>query len=948
MSVPPAIHALVERFSEQREAYTSGNYNETQLRREFLDPFFKALGWDIDNEQGYAEAYKDVIHEEKLKVGSWTKAPDYSFRVGGARKFFVEAKRPSIDIKGTVSAAFQLRRYAWSAKLPLSILSDFEECAVYDCRVRPQADDKASVARILYFRFDDYVEKWDEIASIFSRESVLKGSFDKFADSNRRARGTAEVDESFLADIEEWRAALARNLALRNEQLTQRQLNFAVQRTIDRVVFLRICEDRGIEDYGRLQALQNGTNTYGRLVELFQQADTRFNSGLFHFRLEKGRGEAPDELTPALKIDDGVLKEIIGGLYYPASPYEFSVLPADILGQVYEQFLGKVIRLTSGHRAIIDEKPEVRKSGGVYYTPTYIVDYIVQRTIGQLLDDAKTPRKATAIRVVDPACGSGSFLIAAYEKLLRWHRDWYLTDGAEKHARGREPKLFLGRGAEWRLTTAEKKRILVNNIFGVDIDPQAVDVTKLSLLLKVLEAETSETLQISLSMFRERALPDLSNNIKCGNSLIAPDFYHEAQLDMLDDQTAYQINAFEWHSEFPAIFRDGGGGFDAVIGNPPYLSYSGRQAVPLDPKVREYIQRHYPGAGWLTAHGLFIAKAHAITSRFVGFIVPDQVGHLEGYEAVRSLVTTQSSIAHVRYWGENVFKGVVTPALTFISDRKQSGLSTVEMQDGSSTHRDLTSGVPWLAPQPNSGLFSKIRAQAAPLDQSFADPGVHTGNCSQQLIIPIAEATPDCVPVLEGKQVDRYLCEKPKKSLRLDYRAKEGEYFTIRPLKRYTDAQFVIRQTASFPIVGPRRHADYFRNSLLALYPTQDGRDIRFVVGVLNSRLIRFVYTTSVKESSQKAFPQVKVRSLRSLPIRSIDFENASEKSLHDRIAGLVDEIIDLKIRAAEALMSHDRDVLTRQAREMEAEIDQSVESLYGLSATEIGQIEAHLASISN
>src|SRR6266496_608692 len=345
-TIPKQVLELVDLFERNREAYRSPQYNETQLRHQFLDPFFKALGCDVNNEQGYAEAYKDVIHEDAIKVGEGTKAPDYCFRIGGARKFFLEAKKPSVDIKTDADPAYQLRRYAWSAKLPLSILTDFEEFAVYDCRVEPRLTDKASVARVLYLNFREYPSRWDDIAKIFARDAILKGSFDKFAESTKAKRGTAEVDDAFLDEIETWRADLAANLALRNPALSQRDLNFAVQRTIDRIVFLRICEDRRIEVYGRLMALLNGEHTYRRLNQLFREADERYNSGLFYFRKERDRVEPPDDLTPELEIDDGVLKGIIRRLYYPDSPYEFSVLPADILGQVYEQFLGKVIRLT--------------------------------------------------------------------------------------------------------------------------------------------------------------------------------------------------------------------------------------------------------------------------------------------------------------------------------------------------------------------------------------------------------------------------------------------------------------------------------------------------------------------------------------------------------------------------------------------------------------------------
>ena len=555
MAAPRAIEELVQRFDSHKDAYRSGSYNEAQLREEFLNPFFAAMGWDVYNKKAYAEAYKEVIHEDAIKVGGRTKAPDYCFRAGGGvRSFFVEAKKPSVDIRDAVSPAYQLRRYAWSAKLPVSILTDFEEFAVYDCRVRPVKTDKAATARIIYKKYTDYLDAWDDLAGMFSPEAIRKGQLDKFVSSKKVKKGTAEVDAAFLVEIESWRDVLARNIALRNPDLSQRDLNFAVGRTIDRVIFLRICEDRGIEPYGTLQALQNGSAVYRRLAELFQRADDRYNSGLFYFTPEKDRPDPPDELTLALSVDDGPLKGLIKNLYYPDSPYEFSVLPADILGQVYEQFLGKVIRLTPGHRAVVEEKPEVKKAGGVYYTPKYIVDYIVGQTVGKLVE-GKTPLRAAKFKILDPACGSGSFLIGAYQFLLDWHRDYYVNHDPQKHATGRDPRLYRAASGDWRLTTAERKRILLNNIHGVDIDLQAVEVTKLSLLLKVLEGESQETLANQLRLFHERALPDLAGNIKCGNSLIGPDFYQDRQMSLLDEEEVYRVNAFDWEAEFPEIFK---------------------------------------------------------------------------------------------------------------------------------------------------------------------------------------------------------------------------------------------------------------------------------------------------------------------------------------------------------------------------------------------------------
>jgi len=552
------VEELAGRFRYNLDVYKKSAYNETQVRREFIDPFFEALGWDVGNKQGHAEQYKDVVHEDAIKVGRSTRAPDYSFRIGGRRKFFVEAKKPAVNIKDDVAPSYQLRRYAWSAKLPLSIVTDFEEISIYDCRIKPGQKDKASVGRIGYYTFEEYLDKFDEIYDVFSKDAVLRGSFDRYAQSTKGKRGTAEVDSEFLKEIESWREMLAKNIALRNPDVSIYELNYAVQKIIDRVIFLRICEDRGIEPYGQLQPTAESTDIYTHLLNHFKLAELKYNSGIFDF--------GDDGITPRLRIDDKVLKTIIDGLYYPKSPYEFSVLGVEILGNVYEQFLGKVIRLTAGHQAKVETKPEVKKAGGVYYTPQYIVDYIVGKTVG------------------NPACGSGSFLIGAYTYLLRYHLDWYVENKPKKHKKA----VFQVRENEWYLTTAEKKRILLNNIFGVDIDSQAVEVTKLSLQLKVLENESRESVDQQVKLGMEGVLPNLGGNIKCGNSLVGPDFYDAGQARLFDEDEMRRVNVFDWDDAvkgFGEIMARGG--FDCVIGNPPYV----RQELLKEQKG--YFKDHY-------------------------------------------------------------------------------------------------------------------------------------------------------------------------------------------------------------------------------------------------------------------------------------------------------------------------------------------------------------------
>ena len=673
MPAPSEIRELIERFELNLAAYTSGSYNETQLRREFIDPFFKALGWDVDNAAGHAVAYKDVIHEDAIRIGGAMKAPDYCLRIGGTRKFFVEAKKPAVDIAGDTAPSYQLRRYAWSTGLPLSILTDFKALAVYDCRIKPNQTDRASTARILYVPYREYEARWDEIAAIFSKQAVLKGSFDRYAESARLKKGTAGVDEAFLKEIEVWRDLLARNIALRNPGLSQRELNAAVTLTINRIIFLRICEDRGIEPYGQLQGLLNGQGVYKRLIEIFYRADDRYNSGLFHFRPERDRTAPPDCLTLGLEIDDKTLKEILRGLYYPESPYEFSVLPADILGRVYEQFLGKVIRLTAGHQAKVEDKPEVKKAGGVFYTPKYIVDFIVARTVGRLLEN-RTPAQADRLRILDPACGSGSFLIQAYQFLLDWHRDRYVGAGPEKRAKGKRPSLYQGVGGEWRLTTTERKRILLNNICGVDIDPQAVEVTKLSLLLKVLEGESGETLASQLKLFHERALPDLSANIRCGNSLIGPDFYDGKLPDLLSEEDRYRINCFNWKAEFPEVFA--AGGFDAVIGNPPYIRIQTmKEWAPLEV---EFYKTAFASAGKgnYDIYVTFVEKGLGLLNAKgrLGFILPHKFFNAQYGEPLRALLAKGQHLSEVIHFGDaQVFAGATTYTCLLFLDKAGSG-----------------------------------------------------------------------------------------------------------------------------------------------------------------------------------------------------------------------------------------------------------------------------------
>lgn len=944
MPAPAIIHDLVRRFADSRELYRSGKYNEAQLRVEFLNPFFKALGWDVDNERNYAPQYREVIVEDSLQIEDSAKAPDYAFCLAGQRKFFVEAKKPAVDIKYDIHPAFQLRRYGWNKHLPLSILTDFEEFAVYDCRNKPDPHDLAATARLMLLSFSEYVERWDELAGLFSPQAILSGAFDRYVVETKGKKGTTEVDDAFLKDIEAWRDLLARNIALRNRAsgLTERQLNYAVQMTIDRIIFLRICEDRSLEPEEKLLSLTHKPAIYPALLELFRHADEKYNSGLFHFSAEKGQTTSADSFTTGLQIDDKVLKEIIRGMYYPC-PYIFKEIPVEILGQVYEQFLGKVIRLTPGGQARVEEKPEVRKAGGVYYTPRYIVDYIVKNTVGKLLE-GKTPAEASALSVVDPACGSGSFLLGAYQYLLDWHEHYYLEHDPESFARGKSPALVPMGAGVYRLSTAERKRILVNNIYGVDIDAQAVEVTKLSLLLKLLEQESGQ-----LTLGFERVLPDLGRNIRCGNSLIGWDYF-KGQL-LPDQAEVERVNPFDWQREFPQVFAQGG--FDAVIGNPPYV-FARSQGIEKNEKDYFYNKFTYQKYQ-LNTYSLFIEAGMRLmqgNGRF-GFIVPNNWLSISSMKSMRDYLVSETCDLVIINNKYKVFSGanIDTSILTFVKGLP-STVSLFESEEPKSIKLVNRVEPENLLTQPIipfqveicervSSIVEKITKESVPLGEiATVKAGLkayETGRGTPKQTDAMKTQRIYHTTNPENENYRKYLEGKDVKRYEIDW---SGQYLKYgnnlaapRDPSLFIGERILVRQIPSKPplsINGMILYEDYVNdiNSMIVINPKPE-YNLQYILGILNSRLISYWFDKFFGKFQRKLFPQFKVNELAQFPIHII-----VDKMHADKISDLVSQMISLKNKQVAMPMDHEQ--LQRAIAATDAEIDRLVYELYGLTDEEI------------
>ena len=996
------VAKLCRYFANNRQSFLAPGVKEAHIRQSLIDPFFEALGWDMRNAAMAAPQYREVITEDSLDIEGQQKAPDYTFRVGTLAKFYVEAKKCGVNINIDMGPAYQLRRYGFSAKLALSILTDFEELGVYDCASRPRPGDKASHGRIQYFGFTEYSDRWRELWDVFSREAVWSGTFDQYAASKRK-RGTSEVDSEFLKDIEGWRDVLARNLAIRNNDLSADDLNAAVQRIIDRIIFLRMAEDRGLESYGQLHKLCEQPDIYDRFMSgLCRKADQKYNSGLFHFQKEPGVSEVPDSLTPDLTVDDNVLKPILQSLYFEhGSPYHFGVLPVEILGTVYERFLGKVIRLTAGHQAKVEEKPEVRKAGGVYYTPAYIVNYIVLNTIGKQIAgkspaDLAGSKTKPPFRVLDMACGSGSFLLGAYQFLLDHCLLWHQENPAKKHANA----VYQNAKNETCLSISERKRILTSHIFGVDIDRQAVETTKLSLLLKALEGENDSSLAKQMSLFHERALPNLSDNIKCGNSLIASDF------SMLPEDLV-RVNAFDWPAQFPDAMKSGG--FDAIIGNPPYIRIQTLQES--DPESVNYLKEHYAAAakGNYDIYVVFVEHALSLLNPAgrLGYILPHKFFNAKYGQPLRKIIADGRHLTDVVHFGDQqVFTGATTYTCLLFLNKNGANKCNFNKVDNLAVWRVAGQAIAGVIPYSavveaewnfavgvGAGLFEKLRQMPVKLGdvakrifQGFktgADPVFILDEQPNGKYYSNVLETEICIekrylrPLYKSGEMKRYDLRKNSRFVIFPYQngtlinwneistkaPKTAEYLTScknilakRERGRWVGSQWYcysrnqaleITDSPKILTADLNPSANYCFDKLgEACFPGGAAGgygivldDNLYILGLLNSRVVDY-YHKQISTNFRGGWYGYDAKVIRNIPIRPINFSDSADRVLHDKLIGLVEKMLALTPKLRGATSESEKAALQNAVTTIDAEIDRLVYELYGLTQEEIKIVE--------
>ena len=943
------IGGLVETFRSNEHHYRTPTYSEAEARKDFIDKFWIALGWDVNHDRQTNPYEQEVKVERPVAAGGAQRRADFAFYVAPNFhdvRFFVEAKKPSVEIGGKENY-FQLIRYAWNSETPIAVLTDFEQFHVLDCRYKPDIETalNRSLAR---YHYSDYAspEKFAEIYWRFSREAVGGASLEKYAGELPKPRGKAKqrglfpggcqsIDESFLAELDEYRSTLARTFKNRNPKLDSETLTELAQRTLDRLVFLRFLEDKGIEPSRLVERFGDTGTAWEDFIAAGRRLDGIYNGIVYkqHGILDSAR----------FRVDEDAFANICRSLAHANSPYDFNAIPIHILGSIYERFLGKVIVATD-KRVKVQEKPEVRKAGGVYYTPEYIVRYIVENTVGKLIA-GKTPDQIAEMRFADIACGSGSFLLGVFDLLLKYHGSYY-NDNPGKARKGdcieRDGKLYL--------SLHKTREILLNNIYGVDIDAQAVEVCQLSLYLKLLQEETETSARQYLMDFEhvermKKLLPDLSRNIVCGNSLIGTDIL-DGQLFVGEEER--KLNPMNFEDAFPEVMKRGG--FDAIVGNPPY-------GAELTAVSEDYLRAKFKTATKdLDTYALFMEQVLKLTKPGgrISMIVP--TGWYSGakFPALRRFVACQTdplSFVNLPY---DVFKAWVDTTVFVVAKRAEptawprTTSHLVSIRTFPKRHRiasetefysDATSAdfAEWFAngkdeyltyaDAKSTFLIRKIQEHGKPL-QEFAD--VQRGVTPFKLTENATHKTSQ--PAFDGT-VRRYTLDRgPKRFIRYDQTLME-----FKPERYFKGPRLLLRELISrqFRLQSAKATDDFVTNkSMQSILQSPGGPELNYLLGVINSRLISWYFLHRSNIAQRDDFPKIVLKETRELPIAPPD------QTRHDDMVAKVEAMLEAKKQLSKARTDKDKAYYESKCAALDRQIDRLVYDLYGLTPEEIAIVE--------
>ncbi len=878
------------------------SFNEAKTKQGFIEPLFRALGWNFEDTN-------EVSPEEKASGGR----VDYAFKLNNVSLFFLEAKPLRADLTN-IAYIKQAVTYAYNKGVTWALLTDFETLVVYVAQTGKP---------FITLTCDKYLDAFDDMW-LLSKESFQHNALAEKAERYGALPQRMGIEQRLFNQLRQWREELSTQLHSYNKNLSIRQIDEVIQRLFNRLIFIRTCEDRGIENKVLLSAVHEWVRTKrkGELIEklreIFRHFDGYYDSELFQHHL-----------TDKVDVESETIENLINGLYeVPGgmASYDFSIIDADVLGAVYEQYLGHIANIVKQKAKVAQAKMDLglpydeiieltakkqrRKEHGIYYTPKFITDYIVKETVGRFLAECST-NEIRNIKILDPACGSGSFLIRAFDELLKHYANQKISK------------------SEQDIDAADRISILQSNIFGVDLDIQAVEIARLNLLLR--------------SLAKRDTLPGLKDNIKEGNSLISGT---EEELKKYFGKAWKDKKAFNWEQEFKNIMDNGG--FDIVIGNPPWVE-SKRMNNPEKTYYEAAFQSmhgQYDIFNGFVERGLQLLKNKGI----LGFIVPSRFVMNPDYEPFRKMLLEKTRILNICDVGEHIFEGVEMPALIIILEKQQDSalrstnsicirtdiknLTTKSWNEYQVIQKRFENETNYLFTIYQRPEIDDIIRRIEEGSTKFGDlvnnaRGVEIGKKSE--LVSSKQKDSEYVPFLVGEDIDRYSILSSRylklNDASVDYKTPE----------LYQGEKIIVRKTGTGIRATLDSQSFYVIQVIYIFKPKNENQSIRFLLGLLNSKLISFYYFTKFGEREKKVFPHLRQSTVLQLPIHCIDLDNPSEKKLQDNLVSLVDKMLELnkKLAPIRDTPFSESDELKKEIELTDKEIDNLVYDLYGLTEEE-------------
>ncbi|MFH1978549.1 MAG: N-6 DNA methylase [Candidatus Aenigmatarchaeota archaeon] len=891
------IQKLINEFNADKESYKKLSEADTETR--LIEPLFQLLGWERNDFDKQSQAHR----------GSQRGRADYAFKINGRTVFFLEVKKVGVSLDR--EADKQVISYALSKRVPFAVSTNFEETRIFCVEEENSIRNKFRV----FNTPEDYINSFEDLLFL-SKNSFEENIILKKAEDEGRLKKRVSIDKTLLNDLMLIRSLIASDIEKTYaKKYSIDEKDDIVQRILDRLIFIRRCEDININPDGVILSdikHLHDSKAYTKLKEIFKTYDDVYNSGLFAI--------SRDNDCDTININGSIIKNLIYYLYESKDKtyiYNFDWIDADVLGQVYEQYLGLILDQKKSGKAQLRDSRLHRKEQGIYYTPTYVVDYIIRNTLGELITDKKT--KPLEIKILDPACGSGSFLIKSFDHLL---------NSMMQKPEAKQMRL------DYQGIYSVKTHMLKNNFYGVDLDNKAVEITKLNLLLKAAE--------------KGRKLPtEIDTHICHGNSLI-------------DAEEVAGLDSFKWIDDFE------GGSFDIIIGNPPYVDIK-----QLDPLIVKYLFSAYETVeNRMNLYSVFVEKSFRLLKNggYFGFIIPNSILYNQSYSKIRKLLLNEATLKKIVRLPDNVFEKAKVETIILIYQKKKPTKSTkcelliypseekISFIDKENCNTYTTfNQLDWsrdniinISRNPTiSKIIKKIEEGTKPLiDLCDFSLGLtpydkYKGHTQDQIKNKVfhseTKKNETFKPLLSGAGIIRYGI-KWNQTEYISY----GKWLGApREQRFFLKPRIVVRQIISGK--PPKIYAGYTEKEL---YNTQIGFNIipkngssdqiKYILAILNSKLMTFYHKEKYLDPSKRLFQKILIANTKKFPIKLVSKETEKD------VINLVDKIISMNNSLNEiGDKKTDRRVhIENEIQRIDKEIDSYIYRIYGITEEEKKIIE--------